>query len=100
MAKYPYNTARWRGLRKRKLIDEPLCRYCKQQGRITRATVVDHIKPHRGDESLIWDWGNLQSLCKPCHDSAAKMKDIHGVVPGVGVDGLPLDDQHPWVKGE
>ena len=33
------------------------------------AQVVDHIIPHRGDPSLMWDESNWQSLCKPCHDS-------------------------------
>ena len=34
----------------------------------TRATVVDHIKPHRGSWPLFIDPANHQSLCKRCHD--------------------------------
>lgn len=30
--------------------------------------VADHVTPHRGQEAMFWDAGNLQSLCKPCHD--------------------------------
>ena len=32
------------------------------------ATVVDHIKPHRGSWPLFIDPANHQSLCKRCHD--------------------------------
>jgi 5-methylcytosine-specific restriction enzyme A len=100
MSQYPhlYNTTRWRKIRRMKLNTDPLCAYCKQMGRHAVATVVDHIKPHRGDYDLFHEWGNLQSLCKPCHDSAAAVKDRLGYVPGVGVDGLPLDPGHEWYK--
>jgi len=30
--------------------------------------LVDHVIPHRGDAGLFW-FGELQSLCKHCHDS-------------------------------
>ena len=46
----------------------PLCVMCQEQGRVTAATVVDHIIPHRGDMSLFWDERNWQSLCERCHD--------------------------------
>ena len=32
------------------------------------ATVADHIIPHKGNLELFWDEGNLQALCKSCHD--------------------------------
>lgn len=50
------------------LREHPLCAECLKQGRYTQATVVDHIRPHRGDKALFWDKSNWQSLCKPCHD--------------------------------
>ena len=31
------------------------------------ATLADHVVPHRGDYALFW-FGELQSLCKACHD--------------------------------
>jgi 5-methylcytosine-specific restriction protein A len=64
-----YKTARWQRLRRRLLSEHPLCTLCKLQGRITPATVADHIKPHKGNLELFWDEGNLQALCKSCHDS-------------------------------
>ena len=39
-----------------------------KQGVYTKATVVDHIVPHRGDPKLFWDPDNWQTLCKRCHD--------------------------------
>lgn len=59
---------KWRQARDSYLRLHPLCVKCKQQGRLTPATVVDHIIPHRGDEHLFWDTRNWQSLCKSCHD--------------------------------
>lgn len=61
-------------LRPAQLMREPFCRECAKQyppgdpRRRTRATVVDHIKPHRGDWQLFTDPANHQSLCKRHHD--------------------------------
>ena len=55
-------------LRPNQLMREPFCRVCAARGVRTRATVVDHIQPHRGDWRKFTDRGNLQSLCKRCHD--------------------------------
>ena len=63
-----YTTTRWRAFRKNYLNRYPLCVQCDREGRTTAATVVDHIKPHRGDEVLLWAEANMQPLCKPCHD--------------------------------
>jgi len=49
-----YN-GRWEKARTRFLKAQPLCVRCMEQGRLTRATVVDHIIPHRGDAKLFWD---------------------------------------------
>ena len=55
-------------LRPGHLLREPFCRECAWRGLRVRATVVDHVIPFRGDWSLFTDPGNLQSLCKRCHD--------------------------------
>ncbi len=60
--------ARWRKARKAFLQKHPLCVECYKAGRLTPATVVDHIVPHRGNQGLFWDEGNWQALCKACHD--------------------------------
>lgn len=62
-----YASARWRTLRAQVLQDAPLCRECRIEGRVEPSTDVDHIVPHRGDESLFWLRANLVGLCHTCH---------------------------------
>lgn len=66
---------RWRKARERYLKAHPLCIRCKEQGRLVKATVVDHIKPHRGDIGLFWDESNWQPMCKCCHDKKTMTED-------------------------
>lgn len=66
---------RWQKARKLYLQAHPLCVRCLEAGRYTKATVVDHIKPHRGDTKLFWDQDNWQALCKPCHDKKTWRED-------------------------
>ena len=54
--------------RARFLRGHPLCAECMKQGKLTPATVVDHIIPHRGDKKLFWDESNWQPLCESCHN--------------------------------
>lgn len=64
-----YNLPIWVNvLRPEQLLREPFCRACAAKGVRTYATVVDHIRPHRGRWELFVDMSNLQSLCKSCHD--------------------------------
>lgn len=88
--------SRWRAARLRYLRANPLCRYCEEQGRLTGATVVDHIRPHKGDVALFWDTDNWQPLCTPCHDRIKRLLDERGQLPGSGLDGVPLDPNHHW----
>jgi 5-methylcytosine-specific restriction protein A len=48
------------------LAQHPLCAECERQGRVTPATCVDHVVPHRGDAEVFWH-GEWQSLCAACH---------------------------------
>lgn len=70
----------------------------EQLGRVVMASVVDHIKPHRGNLELFLDADNLQSLCKRCHDGhkQAQEHNSDGILRGAGHDGRPLDLAHPW----
>lgn len=63
-----WHDSRWRKLRADHLKKEPNCRSCG-----AKATTVDHIVPHRGDERRAFDPDNLQSLCDRC--SAAKSRE-------------------------
>ena len=55
------------------LKKNPLCAKCRENGKLTPATIVDHIIPHRGDMKLFWDKRNWQPLCKDCHDHKTGM---------------------------
>lgn len=70
-------TQKWRKASRRYLQGHPLCVQCLKRGRYVRATVVDHIVPHRGDQVLFWDQDNWQALCKPCHDRKTGLEDSH-----------------------
>jgi len=76
--KAQYTHSRWRRKRRAFLKDNPLCRFCEQQGQLTLATIVDHVIPHRGDERLFWDETNWQPLCKACHDGAKRAMERDG----------------------
>lgn len=91
-----YGTKQWFRLRHLQLKKEPICRFCSQQKRVTAASIVDHIEPHRGDEEKFYDPENLQSLCKPCHDSVKQQLEKSGVMRGCDEAGLPLDRNHHW----
>ncbi|RKR79607.1 HNH endonuclease [Marinobacter nauticus] len=66
---------KWRQARRDWLMANPLCAECNRQGRITAATDVDHIIPHRGDLKLFWSRSNWQSLCHPCHSRKTARED-------------------------
>jgi 5-methylcytosine-specific restriction protein A len=44
-------------------------------GLAAMADTVDHVIPHRGDRGRFFDAGNLQSLCKQCHDRKTARED-------------------------
>jgi 5-methylcytosine-specific restriction endonuclease McrA len=69
---------RWQQARLVHLRDNPLCVYCQREGRVTAASVVDHIVAHQGNETLMWDRTNWQSLCKPHHDGQKKREEAGG----------------------
>lgn len=94
--KHLYNTKRWHRLRWYQLKDNPLCAFCKRLGKVTPASIADHIKAHRGDEVLFFDPKNLQSLCKSCHDGAKQQFEKSGVMRGCDLSGIPVDADHHW----
>jgi 5-methylcytosine-specific restriction endonuclease McrA len=89
-----YKTARWRGLRSSQLNRRPLCQPCEKAGRLEAASVVNHRIPHRGDERLFFDAGNLESMCKVCHDGPTQRAEIAGFSGEVDAGGWPTDPKH------
>src|SRR5215467_16084333 len=69
---------------------EPLCQMCLNRGRITAATVVDHVEPHRDDPVRFWT-GKVQSLCASCHSGPKASIEKRGYDTRIGPDGWPTD---------
>lgn len=87
---------KWQRARAAYLKANPWCVYCREAGRRTPATVVDHIEPHRRDWKLFWRRSNWQGLCKTCHNGPKQSEEKTGQVRGCDENGLPLDPSHRW----
>lgn len=65
-----YSTKRWRELRIATFRRDGFqCALCYVIEGRSANLVCDHIEPHGGMIELFYDPDNLQTLCKPCHDS-------------------------------
>ena len=69
------HSRKWRNLRRKKIIANPMCECCEREGRLTIATEVHHkihLQTAKGatKQLLAFDWNNLESLCKECHINA------------------------------
>jgi hypothetical protein len=85
----------WKRRARLQLKMSPLCEMCLREGRgPVSARIADHIEPHHNDPNKFYT-GKLQSLCTRCHESRKKRIEIRGYDPTVGVDGWPLDRNHP-----
>lgn len=58
---------RWTELSKRKRASDPLCERCLDNGKVTAASEVHHIRKIADRPDLRLDWDNLMSVCHECH---------------------------------
>lgn len=70
-----YN-ARWSRSSKVYLDHNPLCVCCAANGRVTAATLVDHIIPARRRPDLFWKRSNWQGLCGRCHNVVKRALEL------------------------
>jgi len=70
-------TRQWDTARLAFLRAHPLCAECARHGRVTAATVVDHVVPHEGDDRLFWAEENWEALCRACHEVKHGRKQRH-----------------------
>jgi 5-methylcytosine-specific restriction enzyme A len=68
-------TYAWTQARKAFLREHPLCAEHERRGELAPAVLVDHKRPHKGDQVLFWDHSNWQALCKACHDTKTATHD-------------------------
>lgn len=76
-------------LRQQRLAQEPLCRECLRQGRITEAVTPDHITPLSKGGTDTDD--NVQSLCAGCHAAKTAADLGYKAKPETGADGWPTN---------
>ncbi|OOY16730.1 hypothetical protein BMI85_06595 [Thioclava sp. DLFJ4-1] len=75
-----YSTARWQKLSlKVRVAANFICARCDELAIGKGQSVADHKIPHRGDPALFWDEGNLQCLCKRCHDIHKQREEAAGL---------------------
>lgn len=89
---------KWQQARAGYLLKHPFCVYCLRDVRyaailnmapsaavircaelglaVPQATVVDHIRPHRGDQALFWDRTNWQALCAAHHSRDKQREEV------------------------
>ena len=96
--RHPLYDYHWQKIRAQYLEAHPLCVMCYKDNKLTPATVVDHIVPHKGNKQLFYDESNFQALCKHCHDSHKQHYEKTGRIRGANDDGTPVDPNHPWNK--
>jgi 5-methylcytosine-specific restriction protein A len=60
-----YRTPRWKALRMQILRDQAY--RCNECHKVVLELEVDHITKHEGVSARFWDRGNLQALCRSCH---------------------------------
>tara|TARA_R100000388_G_scaffold38056_1_gene29468 strand:- start:306 stop:656 length:351 start_codon:yes stop_codon:yes gene_type:complete len=61
-----YNSKEWKSLRNYYIKAYPLCKWCEEEGKVTSADVVDHVKEIiDGGDRL--NEANLMSLCHRHH---------------------------------
>lgn len=77
------NSKRWKELRLKKLLNNPVCEICQAEGRSTLATEIHHITPvesvptARQMEKLMFSYNNLQSVCGACHANVHQQMFSH-----------------------
>lgn len=70
-----YNSERWHRLRSWKFSCNPLCEMCLKENKTTPAEDIHHITPFMSTDDpvqryyLAYDFNNLMSLCKKCHQA-------------------------------
>jgi len=67
---------RWQAYRVSFLRANPICVLCLAEKRVEPATVVDHVRAHKGDHVLFWDPRNHRAVCKPHHDQRVDEGDF------------------------
>lgn len=85
-----YTTA-WDKAAKGHLRSHPLCVGCEARGEIVAAELVDHVVPHKGDQTVFWDRAGWQSACRWCHDVVKQSLEARWARGSIPDGALRLD---------
>lgn len=69
-----YRSTLWRDFRAAILAERPLCVVCEKAGRVTAATVLDHIQEVADRPDLALDPANVQPMCLHHHQSKSAIR--------------------------
>ena len=70
-----HSDSKWKRLSQAKRAANPLCEICEKDGYVVPATEVHHIKPVCDYPDLKYEWTNLVSICRTCHQNEHKSGD-------------------------
>ena len=70
-------THAYKRMRRRYLAASPLCAKCAEAGFTVAATELDHIVPASVAPDRFWDPGNLQGLCRACHEEKTREENTN-----------------------
>jgi hypothetical protein len=98
-----YSQKAWANIRARQLSKQPLCARCQSENKVTAATTVDHVFPHRRDADA-FKVNLFQSLCAPCHTLKTQDENkglylhytAHGITEYTGDDYIRICGNMRW----
>lgn len=85
---------RWDAIAAQVKREEPLCRPCKANGKVTATAQVDHIVPKAQGGTN--DRDNLEGICDLCHREKTAREQGAPSRFGCDAQGNPLDPNHFW----
>ena len=69
-------SGKWRTMRNRWLMANPQCARCGLAGE-----EVHHLVPRKVAPERLYDWSNLQTLCRVCHAEHHRTNGLYGERP-------------------
>lgn len=58
---------KWHNIAAEHKRQNPCCAECLKKGFVVAVQITDHIIPVHVRPDLMYQWSNLQSLCRACH---------------------------------
>lgn len=81
-----YKTKKWQRLRRTKILNDPLCEMCLKNNDVKKAEIIHHIKDGQLFKELFFDYDNLMSVCRSCHNKIHSVK-INEIGFNINING-------------